>query len=63
MKQYLIKKKMTNRRGEIQHVLLTDGSSQIWELTDKKKAEEIVDVMNANTDSGCEYELITTGHS
>ncbi len=61
MKQYLIKKKMTGANGKLQHVLLTDGSSQIWELTDKEKAEEIVRVMNANTDSGCEYELITTG--
>jgi hypothetical protein len=61
MKQYLIKKKMTNQNGKVQHVLLTDGSSQIWELTDKEKAEKIVDVMNANTDNGCEYELIVTG--
>jgi hypothetical protein len=63
MKQYLIKKKMKNQStGKVQHVLLTDGSSQIWELTDKENAEEIVRVLNANTDSGCEYELITTGH-
>lgn len=61
MKHYLIKKKMINKSGGIQHVLLTDGGSQIWELTDKEKAEEIVRVMNANTDSGCEYEVITTG--
>jgi hypothetical protein len=62
MKQYLIKKKMIDRTGSVQHVLLTDGQSQIWELTDKENAEEIVRVLNANTDSGCEYELITTGH-
>ena len=62
MKHYLIKKKMINRNGNIQHVLLTDGQSQIWELKDKEQADEIVRVMNANTDSGCEYEVITTGH-
>lgn len=62
MKQYLIKKKMTNQYGKVQHVLLTDGASQIWELTDEDEATKIVEVMNANTDSGCEYELITTGN-
>jgi hypothetical protein len=62
MKQYLIKKKMTNQMGQVQHVLLTDGASEIWELTDKEKAQEIVEVLNANTDSGCSYELIQTGN-
>ncbi len=61
MKQYLIKKTMKGVNGKVQHVLLTDGQSQIWELLDKEEADKIVEVMNANTDSGCEYEVITTG--
>ena len=52
---------MKSANGKVQHVLLTDGGSQIWELDDKQKADEIVEVMNANTDSGCIYEVIVTG--
>lgn len=64
MINYSIKKKMTNEHGRVVHVLLTDGSSEILEFKekDKDKAEKIVEVMNANTDSGWEYELIKTGH-
>jgi Mg-chelatase subunit ChlD len=63
MKHYLIKKKMTNEDGKVVHVLLTDGSSEILEYKEKEKdkAEKMVEVLNANSDSGWEYELIETG--
>lgn len=63
MIHYLIKKKMTSQDGRVVYVLLTDGSSEILEYKekDKDKAEKMVEVLNANTDSGCVYELIKTG--
>jgi Mg-chelatase subunit ChlD len=63
MIHYLIKKKMTDNNGKVTYVLLTDGQSEILEFRekDKDKAEKMVEVLNANTDNGCEYELIKTG--
>ena len=63
MIHYLIKKKMVNEHGKVLHVLLTNGSSEILEFNedDKEKADKMVEVLNANTDSGWEYELIETG--
>jgi len=54
---------MTSQDGRVVYVLLTDGSSEILEYKekDKDKAEKMVEVLNANTDSGCVYELIKTG--
>ena len=55
---YLIIKKMTNpTTGKISFTVLNDGLSQIMELNDKKKAEELVRVFNENSDSGWSYEV------
>jgi hypothetical protein len=64
MVHYLIKKRMMNEHGKIVHVLLTDGSSEILEFkeNEKDKATKIVEVLNANTDSGWFYEMIKTGN-
>ena len=63
MIHYLIKKKMTNESGKVVHVLLNNGSSEILEFGEHEldKAEKMVEVLNANTDSGWKYELIKTG--
>lgn len=63
MIHYLIKKKMVNEHGKVLHILLTNGASEILEFTekDKERAQKMVDVMNENSDSGWEYELIKTG--
>lgn len=63
MIHYLIKKKMTDDNGKVTYVLLTDGQSEILEFRekDKDKAEKMVEVLNANSDSGWNYELIKTG--
>ena len=55
---------MMNEHGKIVHVLLTDGSSEILEFkeNEKDKATKIVEVLNANTDSGWFYEMIKTGN-
>ena len=63
MGKYLINKKMTNEHGKKINVLLVDGLSEILEFSEKDKgaAEELVTVMNANTDSGWTYELMEIG--
>ena len=56
---YMIKKILTNHRGNKQFVLMTDGYSQVLELNDIKIVMQFVDVLNENTDNGCKYEIIT----
>lgn len=55
---YMIKKIFTNS-GKKTHVLMTNGNSEVFESSKKNKMEEIVKVLNENTDSGCFYEVIT----
>jgi len=57
---YCIKKEMKDSKGKKTHVLMTDGSSEILEL-DKDSAKKIVKILNANTDSGWNYEIIQIG--
>jgi hypothetical protein len=37
---------------------MTDNHSEILELPHKNIADKMAEVMNANTDSGCHYEVI-----
>ncbi len=55
---YMIKK-IFNPSGKKTHVLMTNGNSEVFESEDKNKMDEIVKVLNENTDSGCLYEVIT----
>ena len=55
---YVIKKIMVDSHGKKTHVLMTDNHSEILELPYKNIAQKMVDVMNANTDSGWFYEVI-----
>ena len=55
---YVIKKVIVNIEGKRVHVLMTDNHSEILELPYKNIAQKMVDVMNANTDSGWFYEVI-----
>lgn len=43
-----------------QDILLTDTHSEIWELDDKQKAQEIADILTKNSDSGWKYFVRTT---
>lgn len=58
---YNIMKIMDNGRGGKTHVLLNDGMSEI--LTFKKMcgALNMVKIMNENSDSGWEYEVMYNG--
>jgi hypothetical protein len=55
---YLIIKKMTDPiTGKINFIVLNDGLSQIMEIQEKEKAENLVEVFNQNSDSGWVYEI------
>jgi len=56
---YVIKKIMVNTRGKKTHVLLTDGNSEILELSHKNIAERMAKVLNENSDSGWVYEVVS----
>ena len=53
----IIKTMMDPKTGKKTHVLLTDGLSQIWDITKKEEAVRITTMLNENTDSGHKYEI------
>ena len=55
---YTLKKTMVDMKGKKIHVLMTDNHSEILELSHKNIADKMAEVMNANTDNGCYYEVI-----
>jgi len=57
---YAVKKTMIQGGKKI-HILLTDGQSEILETKNKNVVDKMVEVLNANTDNGCLYEVITIG--
>lgn len=58
MSTYMIKKIMTKPNGKKTHVLLTNGQSEILEVTHKNIAKNLIGVLNENSDSGWEYDLV-----
>jgi hypothetical protein len=55
---YVIKKIMADAKGKRTHVLLTNSQSEILELTSINEANNLVDILNQNSDSGWVYEVI-----
>jgi len=55
---YLIKKIMADAKGKKTHVLLTDSHSEVLDLNSKKDAEDLVNILNQNSDSGWVYEIM-----
>ena len=53
----IIKIMMDPNTGKKTHVLLTDGLSQIWDITKKEEAVRISTMLNENSDSGHKYEI------
>ena len=49
---------MVDAKGKKTHVLLNDGNSEILEIPHKNIAEKMVEVLNENSDSGWEYEIV-----
>lgn len=58
---YCIKKEMVDSNGKRIHILLTNGLAEVLEFKSIEEANKIVEVMNANTDSGWNYSVIPTG--
>jgi hypothetical protein len=53
-KVYNIRKRLANGH----EVMMTDGHSEVLEIKQINVAQKMVDVLNANTDSGCSYRVI-----
>jgi hypothetical protein len=55
---YLIVKKMQDTSsGKTLFTILNDGLSEIMEIENKEKAENLVQIFNQNSDSGWTYEI------
>jgi len=57
-KSYVIKKIMADAKGKKTHVLLTNSQSEILELNSLNEVEDLVNILNQNSDSGWVYEAI-----
>jgi len=57
-KSYVIKKIMADAKGKKTHVLLINSQSEILELRSLNEAEDLVNILNQNSDSGWVYEVI-----
>jgi hypothetical protein len=55
---YVIKKLMVDARGNKTHVLLTDSQSELLEVTTLSEAQNLVNILNHNSDSGWVYDLM-----
>ena len=49
---------MADAKGKKTHVLLTDSHSEVLDLNSKKDAEDLVNILNQNSDSGWVYEIV-----
>jgi hypothetical protein len=55
---YIIKKVMADAKGEKKHVLLLNSQSEVLEISSMGEANELIDILNLNSDSGWVYEII-----
>jgi len=55
-----IMKTMYDTHGQKQHILLTDGLSEILDYSDVNEAMSMVQILNENSDRRTEYELRPT---
>lgn len=53
---YVIKKTFI-KENKKRYVFLTNGHSEILEVSEDE-ANKLVDVLNENSDNGCEYEVL-----
>lgn len=49
---------MADAKGKKTHVLLTNSQSEILDLDSKEEAENLISILNQNSDSGWVYEII-----
>ena len=64
IESYMIKKIFTTSHGRKTHVLLTNGQSEVLERENKKFMDNLVTILNENSEEGCGiYELITINNN
>jgi len=54
LESYTIVKRMVEQ-GQTVDVVLVDSHSEVWELDNKERAQEIADILTKNSDSGWVY--------
>ena len=54
---YIIIKHVKTRNDRKLPVILLDTQGEVWEFDNKDKAQDMVNIFNANTDSGHKYEV------
>jgi hypothetical protein len=54
---YVIVKHVKTQNNRLLPVIMLDTQSEVWEFDNKDKAQEMVNILNTNTDSGHKYEV------
>lgn len=54
---YIIIKHVKIHTDRILPVIMLDTQGEVWEFDNEDKAQEMVNLFNANTDSGHKYEV------
>jgi hypothetical protein len=54
---YVIIKHVKTQNNRLLPVIMLDTQSEVWEFDNKDKAQEMVNILNTNTDSGHKYEV------
>ena len=54
---FVIIKNVSLPNNRILPVIMLDTQGEVWEFDNKDKAQEMVNIFNANTDSGHKYEV------
>lgn len=55
---YVVKKVMVLPNGKKNHIFMTNGDSEVLEMDDKDDAKKLVKILNENSDSGWDYEIV-----
>ncbi len=54
---YIIVKHVKTQVNRKLPVIMLDTQGEVWEFDNKDKAQEMANILNANTDSGHKYEV------
>lgn len=54
---FVIVKYVKTPNNRVLPVIMLDSQGEVWEFDNKDKAQEMVNIFNANTDSGHKYEV------
>ena len=54
---YVIIKHVKTKNNRKLPVIMLDTQGEVWEFDNKDKAQDMVNIFNANTDSGHKYEV------